>query len=163
MELFPLHCEHSGCTGRFHALMEKEKHKTETEFYSLNGNTTRWSCEKQKLRNSAQWKRSLRVRFHQATQFNSSAFMNFECTPSQPKQSLYFKFMGIQYETSLRAREMILTTCNIKPTLKIHLHVIITCIITYLIGILFTSFTKLLSVHKLLNVLFKKTLTIRYQ
>ena len=33
------------------------------------------------------------VRFHQATQFNSS-FMNFECIPSQPKQSPYFKFMG---------------------------------------------------------------------
>ena len=35
----------------------------------------------------------LRVRFHQATQFNSSSFMNFECTPSQSKQSQYFKFM----------------------------------------------------------------------
>ena len=26
-------------------------------------------------------------------QFNSSSFMNFECTPSQPKQLPYFKFI----------------------------------------------------------------------
>ena len=35
MELFPLHCDHSGCISRFHALMGKERHKTEAEFYSL--------------------------------------------------------------------------------------------------------------------------------
>ena len=50
---------------------------------------------------------------------------------------------------------MLLTTCNIKQTLKIHSHVIFTCTITYAIGIRFTI-TKLLSVHKILNVLFKK-------
>ena len=33
MELFPLHCEHSGCISRFHALMEEEKYKTEAAFY----------------------------------------------------------------------------------------------------------------------------------
>ena len=34
MELFPLHCERSGCISRFHALMEEEKKKTEAALYS---------------------------------------------------------------------------------------------------------------------------------
>ena len=49
MELFPLHCEHSGSISRFHALMEKDKQKTEAAFYSLMETphaeaAKNWSC-----------------------------------------------------------------------------------------------------------------------
>ena len=73
---------------------------------------------------------SLKVRFHLVTQFNSSSFMNFECTPSQPKQSPYFKIHGASSMKQAFERGKCYLQRSRKQTLKIHSHVIFTCIIT---------------------------------